>query len=362
MKNGSFDNTAAPQSDWQGKAVYVLVLVSAFTVALWLLRPEPPVVAEPVPTTARPTSETAGGNGLTIAETWRWPPAAGGGAEPVSDVGAQPASLFSEKAVADALGSVVLTEDGDVVVDKMALSALRAAFDTLPPDLGADDVAALQAMIRRGLPGKAGEQTAKIVGDYYGYRQALATFNAHQPTPTTPDAERERLEQLAELRQQHLGPVVATQFFAQDEAYERYIIERRRVESNLNLSAEEKAAQHAALKQNLLNGAFFFSASESEQAAALADQAERLRQQGASEDYIRYIQTQSLGLQTADGLPRSDLERQDWHQRYAQFQQERQAILGSGLTEPDKKAQIEQLMQRLLTADEIKATHAYEMK
>lgn len=352
----------APQSNWQGKAVYVLVLVSAFTVALWLLRPEPPAVTEPAPASLPPSADTPGGTERTIAESWQWPPAADAAREAVPSTDSQPAPPFSEQAVADALGSVVLTEDGDVVVDKMALSALQTAFDTLPSDLSADDVAALQEMIRRGLPGKAGEQTAKIVGDYYGYRQALAAFNSQQPTPTTPDAERERLEQLAELRQKHLGPVVAARFFAQDEAYERYIIERRRVESNLDLSAEEKASQQAALKQNLLNGAFFFSASESEQAAALADQAERLRQQGATEDYIRYVQTQSLGLQTADGLPRTELERQDWERRYTQFQQERQAILTSGLTESDKQAQIDQLMQRLLTAEEIKATRAYVME
>lgn len=294
----------------------------------------------------------------TIADGWRWhAPAAQSAAKLAAAVRAT--GRIDPDGVAQALGKVELDENGDVVVGPKARTALEESFKTVPLDLTPEELQALQDMIRAGLSGPAGEQTASIVGNYYRYRKALQTLEAKPTAPAGSDTDRARVERLAALRREHLGPVVSTKFYAQDEALQRFLLERQQAES---VSGSGQAANAVQLQRDLENGLFFLPSRNSPAAIELKRQLETLRAQQASDEHIRYVQTQQLGLHTASELARTDAERQDWQRRYAQFRQQRQYVLSAGLSEEDKRAQIDALLKQHFKAEELEAIGAYNVE
>jgi len=342
--------------------VAALALVAA---GAWLLWPQSRQAVTPTAFLPPPEESSAlvGRDGArTIAEVWRWPDTT----EPATaDTPAEPetARPFDEDAVAQALGNVVLDADGRIVLDRQALAALETAFNRLRGALDADDLAALQDIIRRRLPGIAGEETATIVGNYYLYRQALENFEKDQPSPaagTDPDAEQARLQRLAALREEHFGPVVAAKFFAEEQAFSRYLLERHRLQADSSLSEQERSDRQAQLQQELEDGLLYLDEPTSPQAERLSAQLRRLREQGASEEYLHYVRSRGLGLATAAKLARSDAERQDWALRHARFEQEQRYILEAGLTEAERKAQLEALLERSFSPEELEAVRAYD--
>jgi lipase chaperone LimK len=219
-------------------------------------------------------------------------------------------------------------------------------------DLTEAELAALQSTLRAGLPGPQGERVAKIVIDYYQYHAAVAEFERSSEAPTNVEGERARVDYLARMREQYLGPVVARQFYAEDQAMQRYLLATR--------SGSE--ADMAALQNELQDGVFFLDSRTSTDAKELSQQMAQLRTQGASGEHAAYIQNQQLGLYTANALPRSDSELNDWQQRYAQFKQERQLVLTAGLAETDKQTQIEQLLVQYFTPAELEAIRVYDAR
>jgi lipase chaperone LimK len=314
--------------------ILLVLVVAAIVLVGWLLWP----VGAP------DTHVTVSGKRRTVAESWRWETAPQVAGKPTAD--ARPIGRIHPAAVARALGRVELDENGKVIVDRNARDVLEESFETLP-DLTAEELDALHTTIRAGLPGPQGERVAKIVDSYYRYRAAFQIYERSTDAPTTPEGERAQLNYLAALRDQYLGPVVARQFYAEDQALQRFLIESK------------STRDAAALQKDLENGVLFLDSRTSPAAKELSRQMEQLRAQNASDDYLRYVQTQQLGLYTADALPRTETEQRDWQQRYVQFKQERQSILAAGLTEEDKKTQIEQLLKQRFSAEELEAIRAY---
>ena len=322
----------------------LLVAAVALTWLLWPTAPSPP--AEPA--AAENTEEPAHS---TLATNWQWPveesaPAAVGQSKTTTTTG-----RISPTAVVRALGRVQFDASGKVIVDRNARDILEDSLNTLS-DLTEAELNALQAILRAGLPGPQGERVAKIVTDYYQYHAAVEELERSSEAPTNVEGEQTRLDYLAKMREQYLGPVVARQFYAEDQAMQRYLLATR--------SSSE--ADTAALQKELEDGVFFLDSRTSTDAKELSQQMAQLRTQGASGEHAQYIQNQQLGLYTANVLPRSDSELSDWQQRYTQFKQERQLVLEAGLAESDKQAQIEQLLSQYFTPAELDAIRVYDAR
>jgi lipase chaperone LimK len=345
MKGESTLPVAAQRSS---RLRYLLPALLVATVVLaWLLWPTTPEPAEP--------GVAANGNDATprtVADNWQWHPVEE--TEPATVAQPRKAAAtgrISPAAVVRALGRVQFDASGKVVVDRSARDILEDSLNTLP-DLTEAELAALQATLRAGLPGPQGERVAKIVTDYYQYHAAVEEFELSSDSPTDVEGERTRLDYLARMREQYLGPVVARQLYAEDQAMQRYLLATR--------SGSE--ADTPALQKELQDGVFFLDSRTSTDAKELSQQMAQLRTQGASGEHAQYIQNQQLGLYTANALPRSDGEVSDWQQRYAQFKQERELVLGAGLAETDKQTQIEQLLVQYFTAAELEAIRVYDAR
>jgi len=175
----------------------------------------------------------------TIATAWQW------GKLPFKKQttdGAknQKTTHFDVNYIYSALKAVKLNENGDVVTDHQALQALNETLAYSGLQLDREALAELQDLIKLGLPGKAGEQTAQIVGDYYQYldaeRELSTLYNADGPS-TNPEA---MYEELLALRELYLGKDVSDGLFAISNANARYMFESFRIKSDSRLTDEEK--------------------------------------------------------------------------------------------------------------------------
>ena len=195
----------------------------------------------------------------TIASAWQWEPS------DVNEDGSQiarPSSTnqkgqtmssqtfpFTQETVYQALHAVKLDENGDLILDDDALIALDATLEHSQLKLDDEALAELQSLIRKGLPGHAGEQTAQIVADYYKYLGAKSEFNSLYETTNGPDQTIEGYEtqynELLSLRELYLGSDVAKQLFATSNANSEYMFQSMKIEANPSLSEEEKKQAQA---------------------------------------------------------------------------------------------------------------------
>lgn len=214
---------------------------------------------------------------------------------------------FTQESIYDALQSVKLDENGDIIIDNDALDALIAALDHSQIKLDAEALEALKDLIKKGLPGNAGEETAQIVADFYQYLGAEREFNAlYEPlndeTQSIEDYETQYNELVA-LRSVYLGDDVANQLFATVNANSRYMFDSMKLEADTNLSDKEKKAQQAK--------------------------------------FIEDHTEQTINVN-------------NWNQRYQSFSNDKQNIIESSLSENEKREQLASLMHQHFNNDELK--------
>lgn len=246
----------------------------------------------------------------TIATEWQWDEVASS-EEERSESGRYSGATaeFDVTVIYDNLQAVRLDEEGDVIMDDVALRALDEALDHGELELTGADLEELQELIRIGLPGKAGEQTAGIVGDYYEFLGAKQEFEAvYEAADTVRDFESE-YEELVALRELYLGEEVARQLFAESDKEARFMLKSMALEADSSLDPEERE--------------------------------ERQRE---------------LARQHYDKTP--DIP--DWDRRYQAYRQEKQYILDAGLAEEEQERQLRQLASQHFTENEIGSVERYE--
>lgn len=252
----------------------------------------------------------------TVANTWRSAPSEQRNETAFTVFGS--ATTIDERAVREALREVRIDEHGNVVIDHMALSALRDGIASLGP-MDADRIAELQQIVRDGLPPPAGEQAATLIGSYYEYQQAARTLES------TGEADlaqaQTRLDRLVELRHAYFGTETAEKLFGEEQAYARFMLASMQLAADETLSPEEKQQRQQALSREL---------------------PERLR--------VAEVPSEPQATELAADFPA----------RYAAFEREKQAILSAGLAEEDKNAQIEQLLHDYFAPEEIDLALRYD--
>ena len=250
----------------QKNVLYAVVVLVGLIIITLIMFPN----SEPTPTKdAVATNMTkanpvdAPKNSNTIASAWQW--------EAVSDNESLAGKIeartsnqanqidsasplpFTEESVYKALHDVKLDANGDIILDDDALIALNAALDHSEVKLDAEALQALQELIRKGLPGNAGEQTAQVVADFYEYLGAKNEFNALYETNSNSDQTIEEYEtqykELLALQQLYLSTEVADQLFAASNANSRYMFDSMKLEADTSLSEEEKRQEQAKIVQ-----------------------------------------------------------------------------------------------------------------
>ncbi len=154
---------------------------------------------------------------------------------------------IDEFEVYQALAHVRLDDDGNLLLDAEALSALEQYFSALAPELSVTELARLQEIVRDALPGALGEDTAEVIGNYYNYRVAEVDLMQTHGEPDSIEEARERFDNIVALREQTLGSDVAHRLFEFEQIQAYYMFDSMALQFDTSLTEEERDARQQEL-------------------------------------------------------------------------------------------------------------------
>jgi lipase chaperone LimK len=173
---------------------------------------------------------------------------------------------------------------------------------------------------------------------------------------------KEQLEAQRDLRSLHLSPEVHENFYADEEAYDSYSLARMEVNADTSLSEAEKQARFAEIDAQA-PVEIVSARKESQITDILKTKTQALKERGASQQEIKELRTEMLGVEAAERFEVLDQERAIWSQRIETYLQARQAILNNeGLSEGDKSQQINTLRQNKFDSREQIRLGVYERR
>ncbi len=263
-------------------------------------------------------------------------------------------------------GGFRVDENGNLIVEL----GIKRYFDYFMATVGEESIAEITARIRNAIESQLQEpaksQALAILQDYLSYKAALyeleqqhgefnpASFNESQ-LPLLAG----RLEAIFDARRAHLSDEAVDAFFAEDEAVDRYTLERLKVLHNDALSDSERAAQLAQLDEMLPETVRQQRAEATQYERYLLAEA-KLQQQNASAAELHQLRAQEFGEEAAVRLAELDQKRAVWDRRLQQYRQEKQQLENAGLSEQDLIQQIERLRSQHFSEIETRRVKALD--
>jgi lipase chaperone LimK len=249
--------------------------------------------------------------------------------------------------------------DGQLRVDaagNLIIGAeVRQLFDYFLAAIGEEPLKSSIERLRRHITTELAEpargQALAVLNQYLNYkRQLLELEESYSRTPDL-TALRQRLAAVQALRARVLDPAVHQAFFALDEAYDRFSLERLAIRFDPAMDSDAKgraidqlrAGLPAELQELLLP----------QLQTELREQTDALVQSGAGPEQIRQLRHQLVGSAAAARLDALDRQRQQWQERVTAYQQARASIESTrGLGDVERQAAIERLEEQHFDASE----------
>lgn len=248
-------------------------------------------------------------------------------------------------------GQLQVDANGNLVVTDQ----LRHLFDYFLSAVG--EISHEQALqrirqyLQANLRAPALQQAEQLLDSYVEYLHALIELEERFPVVADLDGLRAREQAVQRLRASLFDAEAHAAFFAKEELYNGFTLERLAIQHDSQLSAAEKAERIEALREGLPEElqALLVPQLHSE----LRQQTSQLQAQGASAEEIRELRMSMVGPEATARLEALDQQRTDWQQRLERFRQQRQQILRqSGLADSDRQAELEQLLHSQFTDSE----------
>ena len=241
-------------------------------------------------------------------------------------------------------GEFQLDEHGNLRITRDIVQIFDYFLSAIGEETLAQSIERLQAHIRSQLPAPAEAQALALLEQYLDYKRQLVLLERDLPQLPSLDALKQREMAVQALRARLFSSEVHHAFFAADESYNLFTLERLAIQRDDSLDANAKGAALDRLREGL---------SEELQASVLPQLHTELRSQtsalqaaGGSPEQLQALRQQLVGNQAANRLLALDQQRQNWKQRLQRFQQEKSAIENHpGLTSADKQAAIQRLAQ-----------------
>ncbi|RFA29251.1 hypothetical protein CAI21_10855 [Alkalilimnicola ehrlichii] len=241
-------------------------------------------------------------------------------------------------------GTINLDHDGRLVVDHdlRDLIGFFLSRANSEQDLPAVRTALLNHLESLDLPAETIAEIMATADLYIDYRVAAEQLQFGEDFSI--DGIANRIETLHHLRREVLGQHIAEGFFAEEEAYDRFSLEFRRLMQDTSLTPEQRRQQSAALEEHMLPAAALKPQRRVEAIRKTQEEAQALLEQGASDADIYQLRAQRLGPEAAERLTKLDRERLEWQQRLGEYHRERDAIMSNeGLSEQDRQDAVERL-------------------
>lgn len=167
---------------------------------------------------------------------------------------------FTPQSVHDALYAVKIDDNGDIILDANALISLDEALERIYNQLDSDSIIKLQDLIKNALPGRIGEQTAKIVSDYNGFLKAKEQFSLlHENTVyvdgaesiATVERDQSLYGELQALREVHLGEQVTESLFREHDANAEFMFDSMKLALDDSLTPEVREQRRQEIEERL---------------------------------------------------------------------------------------------------------------
>ena len=234
----------------------------------------------------------------------------------------------------DAAGQLIISED------------IRRIFDYFLAAIGEEplrrSVERLRLYIASQLQAPAREQALALLDQYLDYRRELVLLERDWPQQAGLDALRRREEAAQALRARLFSPEAHQAFFAREEAYNRFSLQRLAIQQDTGLDDEGKAIAVDLLRDSL--PADLQASLLPQLQNDLRQQAAKLQAEGAGPEQIRQLRLQMVGAAATQRLEALDRQRQAWARRLADYQAAKARVEASrGLSEGDKAAAIARL-------------------
>ncbi|SFQ83230.1 Lipase chaperone LimK [Halopseudomonas formosensis] len=249
--------------------------------------------------------------------------------------------------------------DGELLVDArgnlVLTSQVRHLFDYFLSLIGEESSQQARQRIRDHLTAQLDEpargQALELLETYLDYQYQLVDLEARFPVAEHLEDLLAREQAVQQLRARLFSREAHEAFFAGEEIYNNFTLERLTIQQDPSLSDREKGLAIEALRENLPE--------EMQQLLVpqihndLREQTLALRAAGADEGRIRQLRMGMLGPEATERLEELDRSRAEWRERVAAFQQERERILSQpGLAESDRRAAVNALLEEQFTANE----------
>lgn len=225
---------------------------------------------------------------------------------------------------------------------------IRRIFDYFLSAIGEEPLAAsiqrLQAYIRSQLQPPARDQALVLLEQYLDYKRQLVILEKDLPQLASLDAMRQREQAVQALRAGIFNQDVHQAFFAEEEAYNQFTLQRLAIRQDASLDDRQKAAALDQLRNSLPES--LQQAIVPQLQNELHQQTLALQAQGASPQQIQQLRLQLVGAEATMRLEALDQQRQRWQQRLGDYRQEKSRIeANQGLNANDKQAAIERLAE-----------------
>ncbi|PRB77437.1 lipase secretion chaperone [Pseudomonas sp. MYb185] len=242
--------------------------------------------------------------------------------------------------------------DGMLEVDHrgnlLITDQIRHLFDYFFTTVGEESFDSAAARIRHYLASQlrqpAQDQALDLLERYIEYKTELVALEEHFPVLADLDELRAREDAVQRLRAGLFNTETHAAFFAAEEVYNSFTLERLAILHDDSLADEDKAGRIEALRNDLPEAMQDLLVPQIHQ--ELSQQTRSLQEQGASPEQIQQLRLNLVGPEATGRLETLDRQRQQWQQRLEDFNHEREAILQHpGLADSDKQQAIDSLLE-----------------
>ncbi|MBU2295988.1 MAG: lipase secretion chaperone [Gammaproteobacteria bacterium] len=234
----------------------------------------------------------------------------------------------------DADGNLLISEDIRRIFDYFLAAAGEEPLRT--------SVERLRAYIVAQLPASAREQALALLNQYLDYKRELVLLERDLPQMANLDALRQREAAVLALRARIFDAQAQQAFFAREEAYNQFTLQRLAILHNSQLDDAGKAAAVDQLRNSL--PAEMQDTVLPQLQNELRQQTAQLQAAGAKPEQIRQLRQQLVGAEATQRLEVLDQQRQTWKKRIALYSTAKAAIESNpGMSASDKRSAIAQL-------------------
>jgi lipase chaperone LimK len=234
----------------------------------------------------------------------------------------------------DADGNLLISEDIRRIFDYFLAAAGEEPLRT--------SVERLRAYIVAQLPASAREQALALLNQYLDYKRELVLLERDLPHMANLDALRQREAAVLALRARIFDAQTQQAFFAREEAYNQFTLQRLAILHNSQLDDAGKAAAVDQLRNSL--PAEMQDTVLPQLQNELRQQTAQLQAAGAKPEQIRQLRQQLVGAEATQRLEVLDQQRQTWKKRIALYSTAKAAIENNpGMSASDKRSAIAQL-------------------